>query len=91
MVVYCLANEQPVSKHTPQTLTSHTHTHTQDLIVDNWVALTGLFGLPCPQLTERKRKQNIETTFQYSKRQDNQISIKSEYKRINNTVNISQD
>ena len=46
-----------------ETLTSHTHTHTQDLIVDNWVALTGLFGLPSLQLTERKRKQNLETTF----------------------------
>ncbi len=31
------------------------------------------------QLTERKRKQNLETTFQNSKRQENQISIKSEY------------
>ena len=57
----------------------HTRTHTQDLKVDNWVALTGLFGLLCLQLTERKRKQNLETTFQNFKRQRNQISIKSEY------------
>ena len=78
-----MADEQPVSKaytqnpnHTPKTLSPkpelHTGTHTQDLIVDNWAALTGLFGHPSLQQMERKRKQNLETTFQNSKRKKNQ-------------------